>query len=324
EDQERFIVPVTGFYKALVESHFQVDFVFDETANLRLLNEFAAIVLPNVAVLSDHECDAIRQYVHQGGVLIATLDSSRFDRNGEPLGDFALRDVFGASFQRKLDCDNAYFRNIPPPFESAIDPRQFVLCPGPILMINPTTATTYGDLHTAFHKRLVPQQFFSHNIHPPHDRIGPALCVNRFGKGTCVYLPFGLDRAYGDFYELAEHRQLIEAIVRAFAPPPLVDISAPLNCEATLRYDADCLYVHLTMFNALRQNVALPTLNRPIRPSLRMEEPASYTATLRPEAPFTAASVVHGDADLDHDETTVTVRCQDVYVVIAITFGGKS
>ena len=65
----------------------------------------------------------------------------------------------------------------------------------------------------------MPNQFFSHNIHPPYKVISEALYVNKFGKGTCVFMPHGFDRAYADTYELPEHRILLRNVVESLVPP---------------------------------------------------------------------------------------------------------
>lgn len=318
DEQSRFIVPLTGAYKALVESHCQVEFLFDETVDRNHLTRYPVVVLPNTAILTAKESESLRDYVRAGGCLIATFDSSRYDEDGRPLPNFDLRDVFGVEFVDTLDCDNVYFRGLQPPLSGGVDPRQYVLCNGPAHVVRPTTAVGYGDLHQAFHKRRVPQHFFSHNIHPPHDRIGAALFVNRFGNGTCIYLPFGLDHSYGDMFELPEHRQVLGALLSELAPAPFVEITAPLNCEVVLRRDSRRLYAILTMFAPVRQNAALPTLNRPVRPSLRMEEPPCFQASFRVRQPFIDAAVIHGTAKIEIDGARVAVHCTDVYALVAI------
>jgi hypothetical protein len=55
----------------------------------------AALVLPNIAVLSDAQCDLVRQFVANGGGLLATGETSRYDETGAARDDFALADLFG-------------------------------------------------------------------------------------------------------------------------------------------------------------------------------------------------------------------------------------
>lgn len=55
----------------------------------------AVLVLPNVAVLSDAQCEAIRSFVARGGSIVATGATSACDESGTARRDFALADLFG-------------------------------------------------------------------------------------------------------------------------------------------------------------------------------------------------------------------------------------
>jgi hypothetical protein len=76
------------------------------------------------------------------------------------------------------------------------------------------------------------------------------------------------------------------------------------------------------MFNPLRQSTALPSLNRPIRPSIRMEEPAIYEATLRVKQPFQSTICHREDTELRVAGERIDLLCRDVHEVIEITLNG--
>ncbi len=46
-------------------------------------------------MLSDHQCNQIRDYVRSGGSLMASFETGLYDENLIPRTDFALADVFG-------------------------------------------------------------------------------------------------------------------------------------------------------------------------------------------------------------------------------------
>jgi hypothetical protein len=58
--------------------------------------QFSVLIFPNVAILSESQCLAVRQFVERGGNLIATGQTSLYDPEGRPRPDFALADLFGA------------------------------------------------------------------------------------------------------------------------------------------------------------------------------------------------------------------------------------
>jgi len=54
------------------------------------------LILPNIGAMSDAQCASVRQFVERGGGLIASGESSRYDKWGDARTDFALADLFGA------------------------------------------------------------------------------------------------------------------------------------------------------------------------------------------------------------------------------------
>jgi hypothetical protein len=62
------------------------------------LQEFRAILVPELAVLDETRLDQLRQYVRQGGRLIAFGHASLLDEKGQRRQDYGLGDVLGARF----------------------------------------------------------------------------------------------------------------------------------------------------------------------------------------------------------------------------------
>lgn len=92
---ERVDAPYTGFMHALVRARIpylpvHIDDLDQQDQNLKLL------ILPNVAAMSEAQCDAVRGFVDGGGSLFATGDTSLYDEWGDPRPDFALAELFAA------------------------------------------------------------------------------------------------------------------------------------------------------------------------------------------------------------------------------------
>ena len=85
-----------GLYYALLEGRFFFDLVHEGNLDAANLTKYHALLLPNAAYLSEAQCEAIRQYVKDGGSLLATFESSRYSEWGEPRNDFQLADLFDA------------------------------------------------------------------------------------------------------------------------------------------------------------------------------------------------------------------------------------
>ncbi len=90
-----------GMYYALLEGRFLFDFVHEDKLEPERLSKYSALVLPNVAFLSDAQCEQLRAYVKAGGSLLGTFETSMYDENGKARQNFGLADVFG--IQKKGD-----------------------------------------------------------------------------------------------------------------------------------------------------------------------------------------------------------------------------
>lgn len=58
--------------------------------------QFAVLVLPNLAIMTNDQMAAVRRFVDRGGSLIATGDTSLYDEEGDARSDYGLSDLFGA------------------------------------------------------------------------------------------------------------------------------------------------------------------------------------------------------------------------------------
>ena len=315
---EKFLLPVMGAYKALVESHIPVDFLFDESLSLDSLLAFPVVFLPNVACMSQFESEILSEYVASGGTLIASFDTSRYSETGERLPDFQLANVFGTNYLESLDCDVNYLKGFSGPYGNDIDPRYYILNIGQAHLVRCTTAEPVGELYDAFFKRRIPEQFYSHNIHPPYLRRSDALYINRYGKGTCAYFPHGCDASYANLYELPEHRNLIRNVVLACGVPPEVQIRAPLNVESVIARKDGRLVIHLLGFNPIRQATTLLSLSKPVRPSIRMEEPGIYRAEIQFNRRIKSCQVLGRKTEWEANANHLCITCEDVHEAIIV------
>ena len=89
--------PYRGFAEALVRARIpyvpiHIDHVEREAGNLKVL------ILPNVAAMSNAQCEAVRKFVAAGGALFATGVTSLYTEMGDARSDYGLADLFGAHF----------------------------------------------------------------------------------------------------------------------------------------------------------------------------------------------------------------------------------
>lgn len=188
--------PIDGFYQALVESRIPFEMVHDRKLTPEEIGRFDVLILPNIAALSTTQCDQLRDYVQKGGSLIATNETSLYDEWGVRRPNFGLTDVFGATFDGKVEArmQNSYVNLHPPhPLLKGLEDANRVIngvarvhtrsmrdgAPMPM-----TVMPSYPDLPM---EDVYPRQKPS-NI--------PAVHLMEQGRSRVVYFPWDIDRTF--------------------------------------------------------------------------------------------------------------------------------
>jgi hypothetical protein len=99
EEEESFGDAIKGMEAVLIENHIPHDFILAEQITAQKLKEYYLVLLPNVQCMSDQEVRLIREYVNQGGKVVATYATSLLDENGSPRSNFGLSKEFGVNFE---------------------------------------------------------------------------------------------------------------------------------------------------------------------------------------------------------------------------------
>ena len=84
-----------GIYETLLRGRYTFDFVHENQLEPERLSKYRALLLPNIAMLSDRQCEQLRDYVHSGGSIMASFETSLYDENLQPRSDFGLADLLG-------------------------------------------------------------------------------------------------------------------------------------------------------------------------------------------------------------------------------------
>lgn len=81
------------FEQVLIQAKIPFDIIFD--AQLTDLSKYTALVVANMRCLAEAQISSIREYVRQGGGLVATEETSAYDAWARERPDFGMADVFG-------------------------------------------------------------------------------------------------------------------------------------------------------------------------------------------------------------------------------------
>ncbi len=239
-----------GWYQALIEARVPFEMVHD-----RLLDKaasFKTLILPNIAALSDEQCDQLRAFVRNGGSLIATYETSLYNEWGERRKDFGLADLFTASFDGKKEgpMHNSYLRletdpktNRRHPMLSGLEeapriingvwriglvPHEKTGSPAPLTLI-----PSYPDL---------PME----KVFPREERTNiPAVIARDLGQSRIVYFPWDIDRTFWEVLS-TDHGQLLRnAITWATNEPAAVTVAGAGTLEVTMWRQRHAVTVHL-------------------------------------------------------------------------------
>jgi len=89
-----------GVFRAAMQDHLPLDIIIEpDVENLNALKQYKVLILANAACLSKKANDNIRQFVKDGGGIVAMHEASVCNEFGDRQTDFGLSDVFGVHFK---------------------------------------------------------------------------------------------------------------------------------------------------------------------------------------------------------------------------------
>jgi hypothetical protein len=222
-----------GMTRALVESHIPFDVISEHNASLAVLNQYRVVILANTTCLSDRLVDTLRDYVARGGGLVATYESSLYDEWGKARPDFALADLFGASYLETTKTAGASRIG----FTSASSPvTDDDLVRG--LMGDRGNTTYWGRfarviIPSGEMKTIAPlsgTEVLEAGKDSP-TRWTPLLLTERV-RGRVAYFPAAIDDAYWEAGYPYQRLLIRNAIRWAARGEPVVEVTAPMCVAA--------------------------------------------------------------------------------------------
>ncbi len=281
---ERFLPYPLGVFRAASEEHLPLTLLNDWDVTAESLAQYAVIVLPNVAALSDAQSAAVREYVRGGGGIVATGETSLCDELGRPRRDFALADVLGVSFigrpgptEQRPQLDENFARTLDENFwkqrvgvarlswtdhplldDSVLKqlvPSQSVQFRGPLVEVTEPQGRQQAVI------RMQPEGAMGRSL--------PAAVARQVGKGRIVYFAAAVDAALWSYSYPYQRRLLAKAIQWAAREPAPISVRAPM-CVFVTHFSQDAggrrrLVMHF--FNGVNTTAShgLPAAEVPLR-----------------------------------------------------------
>ncbi len=240
-----------GYYEALVEARVPFDMVHDLLLEPENIDRYKVLILPNIAALSDRQCKQLTDYVARGGSLIATHETSLYDEWGVRRKDFGLAELFGVSFDGKIDTQvhNSYL-NVE---KNPADGTYHTLVKG----LENATRMING-VNWIHVKATEPQKYSPLTLVPtypdlpmeevftlvPHTDT-PGVYVRERGKGRVVYFPFDLDRTFWEVLSNDHGAVLKNAVAWASRGQQPLTVTGRGLIDVSLWAQKDSITAHL-------------------------------------------------------------------------------
>ena len=237
-----------GWYQALVESRIPFEMVHDRLLDSEHLAPYKTLILPNLAALSDAQCDQIRAFVSNGGSIVATHETSLYDEWGTRRKNFALADLFGVDWTGKAQGPmlNSYIR------------LEHEELPGHVLFTGledaPRIINGVSRLEVTPRAKFAETPFTLIPSYPdlPMEKVYPRVprtdvsCLYlRQPAGRVAYFPFDLDRTFWEVL-CADHLKMMHnTLLWANNEAPVVEVDGPGLLDVTVWRNSGSVTIHL-------------------------------------------------------------------------------
>lgn len=168
---------LTGTATLLTQAHIPFRIVHAQSESFDGLD---TIILNGIRYMDKEECRRIREFVANGGTLIATGDSSLCEPDGSSSGEFALADVFGVS---NTGGQAASFHYL-----SFVDRHWLISSHASAPLVKATTAEVLAKIVEPSFDPAGELYASIHSNPPGRETEFAGVTVNRYGKGRCVYI----------------------------------------------------------------------------------------------------------------------------------------
>ena len=239
-----------GMYQVLVEDRVPFNVVNDKLLDEQSLKKYKLLILPNIAALSDAQCEQLRQFVQRGGSIVATFETSLYDEDGKPRSNFGLSDLFGVSYGKGVEgpMKNSYLRLKSDPRTNQFHPvlnglENAYRIINTIYEVNVTTDSSFPSPVT-----LIPTypDLPMEDVYPRVNNTDiREIYLREIGSGRVAYLPGDMDRSYWQIMS-SDHGRLLSNTIRWALNEDLVaDVKGPGVIDVAVWRQANSMTVHL-------------------------------------------------------------------------------
>lgn len=248
---ERVEEHTLGFYQALIEARIPFEMVHDRLLDEEHVKQFKTLILPNIAALSDEQCEQLRDFVRRGGSIIATYETSLYDEWGQKRENFGLADLLGVDYVEHTPgpMQNSYLRlekdpntGVVHPLIQGIDNTERIINGVYRLEVKANTEFAHTPLTLIPTYPDLPME----EVYPRvHQTDIPELYLREIGQGRVVYFPWDIDRIFWEILCVDHGKLLSNAVVWASDEPSPVTVTGQGVLDVTVWRQSNSMTVHM-------------------------------------------------------------------------------
>jgi hypothetical protein len=233
---DAFSQPIRGMIRMLHDAHFQYGYISDYALSKETLNQCKVLILPNVVSLDESHASLLREWVNDGGKLIATFETSLYDEEGNKREDFLLSDLFGCHFTGEIaDTDMDCYQKVVTRngLLAGFDKTSLLHNGGKTLLCSPAEGAIMITGYLPKINNQPPENAFPENW----DSEFPILLDHSVGAGRVIYFanqPGRLNHTVGhpDYHQL-----LVNAVNTLLGEGISLTTSAPASVHVYLNHN---------------------------------------------------------------------------------------
>jgi hypothetical protein len=311
--KERVFYPWVGFCRAMAEH--RIPFLPVHASDIgKYADRLSTLILPDVAVLSAEQEDAVLAFLNKGGSLVVSGMAGTLDQNGNPKGSSRILDAIGMTLTGE---NYGEFGSTKEGWENYSVHTYFRLPEERHAMLGgfeDTGIVAFGGGLRGVKSAGKLQQICSYippfPIYPPEfswiqeerPDIGTVFAGDSGKGGRVVYLAADIDRCFGRTM-LPDHGALLSNAVKWAAGDLPLTVTGPGYLDCSLYRQGDAAILHLVNLSGASHN-------------------AGYTHAYYPVGPLEVSVKTAGNpkkASLKVAGVEVPVTCRDGYAVFSVS-----
>jgi hypothetical protein len=209
-----------------------IDYEILNEKSLGDLSNYKVIILPSLTALNEDECDAVREYVKNGGSVYVSGITSLYDGKGTDKDNFALSDLLGVDYNGIFEIKPAYLAptNEAPELFGDHTRKYPHMLEENIVRVTPNTDGNILATVTLPIGDVSDNICFSSAISDPPINYTeyPALFEHSYGKGNVIYSAGCIE-----YDKFPDNAKLFCAILKRLAGEFTTEVTAPTCVDFT-------------------------------------------------------------------------------------------